>query len=296
MKKDILTLNDLTKDDFDLLLNRAAELKARHRKGIIENSLTGKILGLVFEKVSTRTRISFQAAMAQMGGTSIFISTQDTQMTRSESIEDTARVLSGYLDALVVRTYSQDVVTAFGQFADIPIINGLTDLCHPCQVLSDLMTIIERKPDYQNLKISWFGDGNNVANSWINAATKLGLNLTLACPIDFTPQIPAGVNVTISSDPHKAADKADVIYTDVWTSMGQNRKKMDRKETFAPFQINAELVSRAAPDAIVMHCLPAHRGEEISAEILDGSHSVVWQQAENKLHMGKAILEILINT
>jgi len=302
VKKDILTLLDLTKADIDLLFERAAELKERVKNGVADRSLSGKTLGLIFEKPSTRTRVSFEGAMVQLGGTPVFISTKDTQISRNEPVRDTARVLSRYLDGLAIRTYSQDILNEFAEFATIPIINALTDLFHPCQVLSDIMTVIEFKGGYKDLKIVWVGDGNNVAHSWINAAAVLGLNLVLACPDGYLPDqniVGKAMNqntgeIVLSTDPFEAVKNADVIYTDVWASMGQENELASRKRTFEPFQVNKKLLKNAAENVIVMHCLPAHRGEEISEEVLEGPNSVVWDQSENKLHMHKAILDILI--
>lgn len=302
MKKDILTLLDLTKEDFLYLFQRAAELKKRHKNGIVDRPLIGKSLGLIFEKPSTRTRLSFEAAMIQLGGSPIFISAKDTQIVRNEPVRDTARVLSRYIDAVAIRTFSQDLLNGFAEFSDIPVINALTDLYHPCQVLSDLLTVIEHKGEYQNQKIAWVGDGNNVAHSWINAASVIGFDLRLACPEGYEPKqevldralsICCGT-ILVTNDPHEAVQDADVIYTDVWASMGQEREQKMREEVFGPFQVNSDLIRSAAPDAIVMHCLPAHRGEEISEQVLEGPQSVVWDQAENKMHMHKAILEALI--
>lgn len=302
MKKDILSLRDLVPEDFELLFQRARELKSRHRRGICEKSLAGKTVGLVFEKPSTRTRISFEAATAQLGGTPLFIQAGETQLSRNEPIADTARVLERYLDALVLRTYSQDMQEEFARIASIPIINALTDVYHPCQVLSDLFTVVEYKNDLSGLKIAWIGDGNNMSHSWINAAAKLDFTLVLACPEEYMPDPEilsaskeiAGDRIVIGSDPVFAAKDADVINTDVWASMGMEAESEKRARIFAPFQVNEELLSHAAADVIVMHCLPAHRGEEISAGVLDGDRSVVWDQTENKLHMHKAILEVLI--
>ena len=302
MKKDILTLLDLEKKDFQHLFQRALELKKRHQKGIPNRSLAGKSLGLIFEKPSTRTRVSFETAMVQLGGTPIFISAKDTQIVRNEPVRDTARVLSRYIDAVAIRTFSQDLLNGFAEFSAIPVINALTDLYHPCQVLSDLLTIIELKGSFNDLKIVWIGDGNNVANSWINAAAVIDLNLTLACPSGYEPakdilkkaQAFDCGDITITNDPLEAVENADVIYTDVWASMGQEREQTIRKEIFSPFQVDSNLVKRASDDVIVMHCLPAHRGEEISEDVLEGNQSVVWDQAENKMHMHKAIIDVLI--
>ncbi len=303
MKKDILTLLDLSREDFDMLFELALELKKRHKNRIAYMPLAGKALALIFDKQSTRTRISFETAMIQLGGTPIFISAKDTQIARDEPVRDTARVLSRYVDCLAIRTYSQKLLEEFSKFATIPIINALTDTYHPCQILSDLLTVIEHKGGYEGIKITWVGDGNNVSHSWINAASVLGLNLTLACPEGFFPDQKIiekardkGIGkIVITSDPLEAARDADVIYTDVWASMGQENEHIVRKQAFKSFQVDKKLLEVAANDVIVMHCLPAHRGEEISEEVLEGKHSVVWDQAENKLHMHKAVLKTLMS-
>lgn len=302
MKKDLLTLADLSAADVNVLLNRAAELKKRHRRGIADRPLEGKSLGLIFDKPSTRTRISFEAAAVQLGAASIFISTGDTQMARNEPVGDTARVLSRYLDAVAIRTFSQDLLIEFAASADIPVINALTDLYHPCQVLSDLMTVIEKKGDYAGLKISWVGDGNNMAHSWINAAAVLGFELVLACPEGYDPDErvldranKSNPSIRVVRDPREALDGADVVNTDVWASMGREHEQEKRRSVFMPYQVNEALLKCAHPGAVVMHCLPAHRGEEITAGVLESPRSVVWDQAENKLHMHKAILDVLIS-
>jgi len=302
LKKDILTLLDLEKEDFDRLFERAFELKALHKKGRIEMPLKGKTLGLIFDKHSTRTRLSFEAAMIQLGGSSIFISARDTQMARSEPVRDTARVLSRYLQCLAIRTYSQDLLQEFADFSSIPVINALTDMYHPCQVLSDLMTVIEFKKGYDDVRIVWVGDGNNVSHSWINAAAVLGLDLVLACPEAYSPDAAVLRNalarkkgrIRLVHDPVEAVRDAGVIYTDVWASMGKESESAPRKRAFAGFRVDSALLKKAPPDAIVMHCLPAHRGEEISNAVLEGPASVVWDQSENKMHMHKAVLETLM--
>ncbi len=302
MKKDILTLLDLDKEDYEHFFTRSIELKNRYKKGISDFPLKGKTQALIFDKPSTRTRISFETAMSQLGGTTIFLNANETQMSRNEPVKDTARVLSRYLDCLVIRTYGHDLIEKFAEFSSIPVVNALTDLYHPCQVLSDLQTIIEHKGGYENIKIVWLGDGNNVAHSWINAAAVLGLNLVLACPEGYYPDqaildkavAKQNGSIEVLDDPVRAVKQADVIYTDVWASMGQEEDLQARKKKFEKFQVNKELVSNAADDVIVLHCLPAHRGEEISADVLEGPNSVVWDQSENKLHMHKAILETLI--
>jgi ornithine carbamoyltransferase len=298
----LLKLSDLSKTDFEIFFERAMELKRRQKQGTSHRSLVGKTLGLLFDKPSTRTRASFEAAMVQLGGSPLFISSKDTQMSRDEPIKDTARVLSRYFDCLAIRTYSQDVIDEFAGFATIPVINALTDLYHPCQVLSDLLTVIQHKRGYDNLKIAWVGDGNNMAQSWINAAAVLGITLVLACPQDYFPEASILDNATqgsqadirLTTDPVDAVKDADVVNTDVWASMGQESEQEARKKIFKPYQVNKDLLSHAAKDAIVMHCLPAHRGEEITEEVLEGPNSVVWDQSENKLHMHKAILAVLL--
>jgi len=303
MTKHLLTLADLAKEEFEAFFKRAIELKEKQKNGIAEPLLAGKSLGLLFDKPSTRTRVSFETAMIQLGGSPLFISSKDTQMSRDEPIKDTARVLSRYLDALAIRTFSQEVIQEFAESAGIPVINALTDAYHPCQVLSDLLTVIEHKGSYQDLKIAWVGDGHNMAQSWINAAGTLGFELHLACPEGYFPdaQILSGAaqksnaRITLNSDPIAAVKDADVVNTDVWASMGQEAEQEARKKIFAPFQLNAALLENAAKDVIVLHCLPAHREEEITEAVLEGPHSVVWDQSENKLHMHKAILDILIS-
>ncbi|HKK90784.1 MAG TPA: ornithine carbamoyltransferase [Desulfobacteraceae bacterium] len=302
MKKDLLSLLDLEKGDFTYLLDRALQLKKRFNQGICEKTLTGKSLGLIFDKKSTRTRVAFETAMIQLGGTPIFMSTQDTQISRNEPARDTARVLSRYIDALAMRTFDHSLVEAFAQASAIPVINALTDSFHPCQILSDIMTVMEKKGGYQGMKVVWVGDGNNVANSWVNAAAVLGFDLVVASPARYAVDetflakaLDRGSNhITFTDDPFEAVRDADVIYTDVWASMGQEEEQEKREEIFKRFQVNRELVSMAKKDAMVMHCLPAHRGEEITEEILEAPGAVFWDQAENKRHMHKAILETLI--
>jgi len=302
LKKDILTLLDLSREDFEMLFELALELKERHKNRIADMPLAGKTLALIFDKQSTRTRISFETAMIQLGGTPIFINAKDTQIARDEPVRDTARVLSRYVDCLAIRTYSQKLLEEFSKFTTIPVINALTDTYHPCQILSDILTVIECRGGYKGLKITWVGDGNNVSHSWINAASVLGLNLSLACPEGFSPDQKiveralgkGGCKIVITSDPVEAARDADVIYTDVWASMGQENEHIARKQAFKSFKVDKRLLEVAAKDVIVMHCLPAHRGEEISEDVLEGPHSVVWDQSENKLHMHKAVLKTLI--
>ncbi|MBU0462130.1 MAG: ornithine carbamoyltransferase [Proteobacteria bacterium] len=302
MKKDLLSLLDLEKDDFENLFARAIQLKERYARGILDKVLTGKSLGLIFDKKSTRTRVAFETAMIQLGGHPIYMSTQDTQISRNEPAKDTARVLSRYVDCLAMRTFDHSLVEEFAQNSTIPVINALTDSFHPCQILSDIMTIIEHKGGYKNIKIAWVGDGNNVVNSWINAASVLGLDLVVACPENYSvnPHIiePALAkeksNIVFTNDPKEAVKNADVVYTDVWASMGDEDELSKRIIAFKGFQVNKDLLSRAKQDVMVMHCLPAHRGEEIAEDVLEDINSVFWDQAENKRHMHKAILESLI--
>ena len=302
MKKDLLSLYDLTKEDFKEIIERAKSLKKALREGKPEAPLAGKILGLLFDKSSTRTRLSFETGIFQLGGTSTFLSRRDIQLGRGETIADTARVISRYLDGIVIRTFEQELVEEFARWAEIPVINGLTDLLHPCQILSDLLTIEEKKGGYEGLRLAYVGDGNNLANSWINAAARIPIRLHLACPEGYDPDgaiLEAGKReaedeIMLFRSAAEAVEGADVIYTDVWASMGQEEEQEERAVIFKDYQINSELVQKAKNDCIVMHCLPAHRGEEITHEVMESGQSVVFDQAENRLHAQKAILEILM--
>jgi ornithine carbamoyltransferase len=302
MKKDFISLYDLKAADFELIIQRAAILKQYVKEGRAHTPLKGKTLGMIFDKSSTRTRISFEAGIYQLGGIGLFLSRSDMQLSRGEEHADTARIMSRYLNGLVIRTYAQGLVEEFARHATIPVINGLTDLLHPCQIMSDLFTIRECKRSLDGLKVAYIGDGNNVANSWINAAAKLPFELAIACPEGYDPDqsiLKRGMKKTshgihICRDPHDAAKNADIVYTDVWASMGQEAEEEKRRKVFKPYQINKKLLRQAKKDAVVMHCLPAHRGEEITADIIDGPQSVVWDQAENRLHVQKAIMEILM--
>ncbi|TAJ29445.1 MAG: ornithine carbamoyltransferase [Nitrospirae bacterium] len=300
-----MTIAAIPRGQIAALLTLAAALKALQRRGVLHQRLTGSTLGLLFEKPSTRTRVSFEAGINQLGGQSLFLSAAEIQLSRGESVADTAHVLSRYLDGLVIRTYDQATVEEWAREATIPVINGLTDLCHPCQALSDLLTIKEKKGTLKGLKIAYVGDGNNVANSLIEGAAKMGMGISLACPTGYEPdqrivdqaRIEAdrtGAEVELVEDPHVAVKGADVVYTDVWVSMGREREQSRRVKTLAPYQVNERLLKSAKPDALVMHCLPAHRGQEITAGVLDGPQSVVMDQAENRLHMQKAILVELL--
>ncbi len=297
----LLTLHDLGKEAVAELIDRAIELKRRHKRGIPYRPLVGKTLLLLFEKPSTRTRISFEVAMTQLGGSTIFVTSQDTQLGRGEPIKDTARVVSRYVDSVVIRTHEHERIEEFARHSRVPVINGLTKTHHPCQVLADIMTVVEKKGTYENLKIVWIGDGNNMANSWIEIAGLLGLRLTLSCPEGFMPDknivdvaIKEGAEIEFAETPEEAIKGADVVNTDVWTSMGDEEEKEKREKAFKGYQINDTLLELANPDCIVMHCLPAHRGEEITDSVIEGSNSVVWDEAENRLHMQKAILERLL--
>ncbi len=302
MKKDIRTLRDLEPEDFFLLFELAADLKKREKTGIFDAILAGKVMGLLFDKQSTRTRVSFEAAMYKLGGSVIYMSSRDMQIARAEPVSDTARVLSRYIEGLVIRTFSQEIIEEYAACATIPVINALSDCYHPCQILSDLLTIIECQGGLEGLTLAWIGDGNNVAHSWLNAAAILGFNLHLACPEGYLPNPEifqracdeAAGNILLTADPVEAVTGANIIYTDVWTSMGQEKEQSARRRDFEAFQVNRRLVDQAAPDVQIMHCLPAHRDEEITAEILEGDRSIVWDQAENKMHMHKAILKTLL--
>ena len=301
MKRDLLALTDLSAEEIRRLIDRAIELKTRRQRGIQDRPLMGKTVGLLFDKASTRTRVSFEAAANRLGGGSIFISAGDTQLARNEPIADTARVLGGYLDALVIRTYAQQTVAEYARYAAVPVINALTDDYHPTQILADLMTVKELRGGFDGLRLAWVGDGNNMANSWLNAAAVLGLHLALACPEGYRPRADllekaraaSDAKVTLTVDPKEAVAGADVVNTDVWASMGHEGQEARRAAAFAGFTVDSALMALAAPEAVVLHCLPAHRGEEITAEVLEGPRSAAWRQAENKMHMAAAILEWL---
>ncbi|MFN2354243.1 MAG: ornithine carbamoyltransferase [Desulfopila sp.] len=302
MPKHLQSLENLNKDELQAFLSRAARLKDESARDVLHRQLEGKTIGLVFEKPSTRTRVSFEAAMYGLGGQVIFLSARDTQLARSEPLKDMARVMARYVSGMVVRTFGQDVVEELSRYSSVPVINALTDLHHPCQVLSDIMTVIEHKGDLDNLTIAWLGDGNNMANSWIQAAAILGFELVLACPEGYGPDeaimqragTVAQKPITLTSDPRWAVSRADVINTDVWASMGREKELKERLELFGDYQVNGELLAQADKEAIVLHCLPAHRGEEISEEVLESEQCVAFDQAENKMHMHKAILELML--
>ena len=302
MKKDFLSFAGMTANDFEEIWKRAGRMKDLLRQGREHASLKGKTLGMIFDKSSTRTRISFEVGMYQLGGIALFLSSRDTQIGRGETIADSARMMSCYLNGIMIRTFAQETVEELARYASIPVINGLTDLLHPCQILADLFTIIEKKKTYDGVKVAYIGDGNNMANSWIEAAAILPFEMVLACPEGYDPdqrileetRSKGTGSVKLYRDPFDAAKDADVLYTDVWTSMGQEAETQERKNVFKSYQINETLLKVAKKDAIVMHCLPAHRGEEITADVIDGPQSVVVDEAENRLHVQKAVLEILL--
>ncbi|OOE14135.1 ornithine carbamoyltransferase [Fictibacillus arsenicus] len=303
-KKDFLTLLDYSANEIIDLLNLAKDLKKQGPSA--PPLLKGKILGMIFEKSSTRTRVSFEAAMLKLGGHAIHLSTRDIQMGRGETVSDTAKVLSGYLDGLMIRTFHQSTVEELAHNSTIPVINGLTDDFHPCQALADLLTILEYKGSFKGKKVAYIGDGNNVAHSLLIASAKVGMDCTIITPKNYEPKAEivsyakeiakqTGAIVEVTNDPISGVKNSDVIYTDVWASMGQESETEERMDHFEPYQVNQELVSYAKKDYIFMHCLPAHRGEEVTAEIIDGHHSVVFPEAENRLHAQKALLVHLMS-
>ena len=299
--KDFLTLEDCSQDDLNQLLELAAILKNQQKLGKQVQPLQGKTLGMIFEKASTRTRVSFETGMFQLGGHALFLSPSDMQLGRGETIADTAKVLSGYLDGIMIRTYSQAMIEEMAAHATIPIINGLTDMYHPCQVLADLLTIQETKGGLKGVKVAYIGDGNNMAHSLLLGGAKMGMHIHIASPKGYEPDPNivekakhlaeiTGAQIEVSHQAESAASNADVLYTDVWTSMGQEKEQAERLAEFSPFQVNESLCALAKKDMVFMHCLPAHREQEVTAGVLDGSHSIVFQQAENRLHAQKALL------
>lgn len=303
MARNLLSLFDFTAGEIDDLMEQSAWLKSAQKKGKVHHPLAGKTLGMVFEKSSTRTRVSFEVGMYQLGGHALNLTSQASQLGRGETYEDTARVLSRYVDGIMMRTFEQSRIEKMAAGSSVPVINGLTDLLHPCQVLTDIFTVIENKGSIRDRKIAYVGDGNNMANSWINAAIILGFELRLGCPGGYEPaamildKVKAGghVNIKLTRDPAEACAGADVINTDTWVSMGQEGpEEAAKKSIFAPYQVNAKLLAAAAKNAIVLHCLPAHRGEEITDEVMDGPQSRVFDQAENRLHVQKAILQMFL--
>jgi ornithine carbamoyltransferase len=292
-----LTLKDLSADELEALINRASELKKMQHKGEIYQPLKNKVLAMIFEKSSTRTRVSFESAMIQFGGGSIFLSPDDTQLGRGEPVEDSARVISSMVDAVMIRTFEHAKIETFAKYSSVPVINALTDDFHPCQLLADMQTYQEHRGSIKGKKVVWIGDGNNMCHSYINAAQQFGFELHIATPVGYEPKadIVSSVDATIAlfNNPAEAAKDADLVVTDVWASMGQEEEQRKREEAFAEFQVNSDIMKLAAKDALFMHCLPAHRGEEVTADVIDGEQSVVWDEAENRLHAQKALLEFL---
>ena len=295
MTKHFSSIREVGKDIAHQLIKRAKEMKDARYRGTV---LDGKTVVLIFEKASTRTRLSFEVAVRQLGGTTIFMTPTESQLGRSEPLSDTARVISRYNDGMVVRTFGQEKLEALMQYGSVPVVNALTDQGHPCQVMADILTIYERTPDFSKLRVAWIGDGNNMANSWIEAAMYFPFELTLAVPAGYEPNMELlvsakeqGANIRLSHDPKIAAAGAHYINTDVWASMGQEQEQRAREEAFRGYCVDAELMALAAPDVKFMHCLPAHRGEEVTEEVIEGSGSIIFDQAENRLHLQKAVLE-----
>ena len=293
-----LTLLDLSPAELKQLLARAMELKALHKRGERHAPLAGKTLAMIFEKSSTRTRVSFEAGMAQLGGAALFLSPRDTHLDRGEPVEDTARVMSSMVDAIMIRANSHAMVERFAAHSRVPVINALTDMNHPCQLLADIQTYIEKRGDISGKKAAWIGDGNNVCHSWIEAARQFNFHLDIATPKGYEPAAAwvtaGGDRITLTRDPKQAARGADIVVTDTWASMGQENEKTERMNAFAGFMVDGALMKLANKDALFMHCLPAYRGAEVSAEVIDGPQSVVWDEAENRLHAQKALLEFLL--
>jgi ornithine carbamoyltransferase len=293
-----LTELDLTAEEFRGVIQRGSELRKQWESGTCEASLPHRVLGMIFEKSSTRTRVSFEAGMTQLGGHAIYLSPEHTHLGRGEPLADTAKVLSQMVDAITIRTFSQDDVERFSEVATVPVINALTDLLHPCQLLADMQTYLDHRGDISGKKVAWIGDGNNMCNSYINTAMLLGFDLCIACPDGYEPDEEimqnAGKSVTRTTVAAEACTGADLIVTDVWASMGQEEEQKLREVAFADYEVTPELMALANEDALFMHCLPAHRGEEVSADVIDGPQSVVWEEAGNRLHAQKALLEFLL--
>lgn len=294
-----LTLLDFEPEELRSLINRAIELKAMQRRRELFEPFKGYVMGMIFEKSSTRTRVSFETGMSQLGGHALFLSSRDTQLGRGESVEDSARVLSSMVDIIMIRTFGHDLIERFAQYSSVPVINALTDSFHPCQLLADIQTFLEHRGDIAGKTVCWIGDGNNMCHSYINAARQFDFELKIACPKGYEPD--QGLlqdnadRVSVVRKPADAARNADLLVTDVWASMGQEDEARQRLEQFSGYQLNDKLLSVAASDALYMHCLPAHRGEEISAELMEGADTVIWDEAENRLHAQKALVEFLLN-
>lgn len=301
MKKDFLSISDLTREEILQLFEKSDHLKSLLEKGEIYHPLQQKTLAMIFRKPSTRTRVSFEVAMYQLGGHAIFLPSSEMQLQRGESIEDTGKVLSRYVAGIVIRTFDQNEVARLAEAATVPVINGLTDLLHPCQALSDYYTLWERGKKLEGLKLAYLGDGNNVCNSLVLGAAKLGVHIAIATPPGYEPdkeiieKAAASGKITLLKDPLEAAKDASVLYTDVWTSMGKEEERESRGRMFKPYQLNTAMLRQARKDVLVMHCLPAHRGEEITPEVMDSEHSIVFEQAEMRLHFQKALLTELLS-
>ena len=295
-----LTLRDLSPTELEKVIARATELKKMQHAGEIYAPFQNKVLGMIFDKSSTRTRVSFETAMAQCGGHAIFLSPRDTQLGRGEPIEDSARVLSRMVDAVMIRTFEHESVEKFAEYSNVPVINALTDMYHPCQLLADVQTYVEHRGSIKGKTVTWIGDGNNMCHSYINAAHQFDFHLNIACPEGYEPDEnivqAAGDRIHITSSPEQAVEDADMVATDVWASMGQEQEQAERIKHFSPYQVTTELMKHAKDDVIFTHCLPAHRGEEVTADVIDGPQSVVWDNAENRLHSQKALLEFLLGT
>jgi len=293
-----LSLMDCSPSELQQIIQRAIEMKAQRKARTEEPRFTNYVLGMLFEKASTRTRISFEAGMAQMGGHAMFLAPEHTQLGRGEPIEDSARVMSSMVDIIMMRTFGHDIIERFAEYSSVPVINALTDDFHPCQLLADIQTYVEHRGSIQGKKVAWIGDGNNMCQSYINAAIQFDFELSIACPRGFEPRKDlvdqAKDRIKITTVPSKAARDADLLVTDVWASMGQEKEKAQRRRQFAGFQVNEELMAHAKSDALYMHCLPAHRGEEISAGLMDSPDTVIWDEAENRLHAQKALMEFLL--
>ena len=305
MKKDLLSIRDLTASEMEGLFILAADLKAQQRKEIAHPLLLGKILGMIFEKPSLRTRVTFEVGIAQLGGRAIYLAPTDIQLGARETVKDVAKNLERWVDGIVARTFTHRTIEELARHTAVPVINGLSDLTHPCQILADLFTLREKCGPLRGVKVAYIGDGNNVCHSWLYGAAKTGIELNVACPKGYEPDADvvafarqeaeaSGGRIALLNDARAAAEGADVLYTDVWTSMGQEAEAAKRRHDFQGFQVDAALVRLAKPDVLVMHCLPAHRGEEITDEVLDGPHSIVYDEAENRLHVQKAILVTLL--
>ncbi len=294
-----LTLQDLTPAELNAIMHRGIELKSMQKSGEIFDPLKNQTLAMIFEKSSTRTRISFETGMTQLGGHALFLSSRDTQLGRGEPIKDSARVISSMVDGIMIRTFGHDIVSTFAQYSSVPVINALTDDFHPCQLLADMQTYQEHRGSIQGKTVTWIGDGNNMCHSYINAAIQYDFKLRIACPEGYDPKIEL-VNankdrVEIVRNTLDAAEHSDLIVTDVWASMGQEEEQKLREKAFANYQVNKQVMQQANPDALFMHCLPAHRGEEVTAEVIDAKDSIVWDEAENRLHAQKALLEFLMS-